>query len=225
MTTYQQLTRVRTRKLGLLILDARTALNKAVDMCAKAIGVSAEEYQRMEAGEVAPTLPQLEALAFYLDVPLEHFWGTQTFSSAPEEPVEPSPQLVKIRQRIIATRLRMARSNLNFTTAELADKSSIPEEKIIRFETGEEPIPLPDLEILANTLQIRNEDLFDQHGSIGNWRAEKLVVQQFLEMPQDIREFLCKPVNLPYLQLARRLSELSAEKLRGIAESLLEITF
>ena len=119
----------------------------------------------------------------------------------------------------------MARSNLNFTTAELADKSSIPEEKIIRFETGEEPIPLPDLEILANPLQIRNEDLFDQHGSIGNWRAEKLVVQQFLEMPQDIREFLCKPVNLPYLQLARRLSELSAEKLRGIAESLLEITF
>ena len=225
MTTYQQLTRVRTRKLGLLILDARTARNKAVDMCAKAIGVSAEEYQRMEAGEVAPTLPQLEALAFYLDVPLEHFWGTQTFSSAPEEPVEPSPQLVKIRQRIIATRLRMARSNLNFTTAELADKSSIPEEKIIRFETGEEPIPLPDLEILANALQIRNEDLFDQHGSIGNWRAEKLVVQQFLEMPQDIREFLCKPVNLPYLQLARRLSELSAEKLRGIAESLLEITF
>jgi transcriptional regulator with XRE-family HTH domain len=194
-------------------------------MCAKAIGVSAEEYQRMEAGEVAPTLPQLEALAFYLDVPLEHFWGTQTFSSAPEEPVEPSPQLVKIRQRIIATRLRIARSNLNFTTAELADKSSIPEEKIIRFETGEEPIPLPDLEILANALQIRNEDLFDQHGSIGNWRAEKLVVQQFLEMPQDIREFLCKPVNLPYLQLARRLSELSAEKLRGIAESLLEITF
>jgi len=225
MTTYQQLTRVRTRKLGLLILDARTARNKAVDMCAKAIGVSAEEYQRMEAGEVAPTLPQLEALAFYLDVPLEHFWGTQTFSSAPEEPVEPSPQLVKIRQRIIATRLRIARSNLNFTTAELADKSSIPEEKIIRFETGEEPIPLPDLEILANALQIRNEDLFDQHGSIGNWRAEKLVVQQFLEMPQDIREFLCKPVNLPYLQLARRLSELSAEKLRGIAESLLEITF
>jgi len=225
MATYQQLTQVRMRKLSLLILDARTARNKSVESCARAAGMDVEEYRRMEAGEIAPTLPQLEALAFYLDIPLEHFWGTQTLSSQSEEPADLSPQLVKIRQRIIATQLRMARLNLNLTTAELAKKSSIPEEKIIRFESGEEPIPLTDLEILSNALQLRNEELFDQHGAIGTWRADKLAVQQFMGLPQDIREFLCKPVNLPYLQLAKRLSELSAEKLRGIAESLLEITY
>ncbi len=226
MTTYQQLTRVRTRKLGLLILDARTVRNRPPEMCARAIGVSPEEYQRIEAGETAPTLPQLELLAYYLDVPLEYFYGNQVLSAQTGvEPAGPSPQLMKIRQRIIATRIRMARSNLNLTPAELAEKSTVPEELILRYETGEEPIPLPDLEILSNALQLRNEDLFDQHGVVGNWRAEKQAVERFLELPQDIRDFIAKPVNLPYLQIALRLSELSVEKLRAIAEGLLEITY
>ncbi len=226
MTTYQQLTRVRTRKLGLLILDARTVRNRPAEMCARATGVSLEEYQRMESGEIAPTLPQLELLAYYLDVPLEYFYGNQVLSAQTvAEPAEPSPQLLKIRQRIIATRIRMARSNLNLSTAELAEKSAIPEERIVRYESGEEPIPLPDLEILSNALQLRNEDLFDQHGLIGSWRAEKQAVEHFLELPQDVRSFIAKPVNLPYLQIAMRLSELSVEKLRAIAEGLLEITY
>ncbi len=226
MTTYQQLTRVRTRKLGLLIMDARTVRNRPAEMCAKAIGVSPEEYQRMEAGEIAPTLPQLELLAYFLDVPLEHFWGSQALSTQTSaEPAEPSAQLLKIRQRIIATRIRLARSNLNLSTAELAEKSTVPEEKIVRYETGDEPIPLPDLEILASSMQLSNEELFDQKGVVGGWRAEKQAVQHFLELPPDIREFLCKPVNLPYLQIAMRLSELSVDKLRAIAEGLLEITY
>lgn len=226
MTTYQQLTRVRTRKLGLLILDARTVRNKPAELCAKAIGVSLDEYQRIEAGESAPTLPQLELLAYYLDVPLEYFYGSQVLSaSSGSDPAEPSPQLMKIRQRIIATRIRMARSNLNLSTAELSAKCSIPEERILRYESGEEPIPLPDLEILMETLQLRNDDLFDQHGIVGAWRAEKLAAQHFLELPQDIREFIAKPVNLPYLQIAMRLSELSVDKLRAVAEGLLEITY
>jgi hypothetical protein len=46
-----------------------------------------------------------------------------------------------------------------------------------------------------------------------------------MELPEDVREFICKPVNLPYLKLAMRLSELSVEKLRAVAEGLLEITY
>jgi len=37
-------------------------------------------------------------------------------------------------------------------------------------------------------------------------------------------DFISKPVNRPYLQLAQRLSEMSVEKLRMVAEGLLEIT-
>jgi len=36
--------------------------------------------------------------------------------------------------------------------------------------------------------------------------------------------FVLKPINLPYLELAKRLSEMSVDKLRDVAEGLLEIT-
>jgi hypothetical protein len=90
---------------------------------------------------------------------------------------------------------------------------------------GEKAIPLPELEILTDHLQIRMEELFDQRGPIGKWRAERIAIQRFMELPEDVREFICKPVNLPYLKLAMRLSELSVEKLRAVAEGLLEITY
>ena len=40
----------------------------------------------------------------------------------------------------------------------------------------------------------------------------------------ELQGFVCKPINRPYLELAVRLSEMSVEKLRGVAEGLLEIT-
>ena len=190
------------------------------------MGLSVEDFQQVESGQLAPSLPQLESLAFYLNVPLEQFWGNQTLSTqASSEPVEQPAQYSSLRQKIIGTRLRMARSNLNLSLQELSQKTSLPEEQMQKYEMGEIPVPLPELEILANGLQLRMEELFDQRGPIGQWRQEQLAIQQFLDLPDDLREFICKPVNLPYLQLAMRLSDLSVEKLRGVAEGLLEITY
>lgn len=226
MSTYQQITRIRTRKLGLLIKDARLARNHPENACAKAMGVSLDAYQQIENGLTAPSLPQVEALAFYLDIPLDHFWSSDALSSqTPAEPIEQSRQYVELRHKIIGARLRMARSHLNLTLTELAQETSIPEEQIRQYEMGETPAPVPALEILTNRLQIRLEELFDQRGPIGQWRAEKLAVQEFLALSPDLKEFIVKPVNLPYLQLAMRLSDLSVEKLRAVAEGLLEITY
>ncbi len=226
MSTNQQITQVRTRKIGLLIHDARIARNRPVELCAKAMNLSVDEFQRVENGQAAPTLPQLELLAFYLDVQLEQFWGNQTLSTqASAEPVEQPAQYTGLRQKIIAARLRLARSNLNLSLQEISKKTSLNQDQIQKYEMGEIPIPLPELEILANTLQIRMEELYDQRGPIGQWRQEQLAIQRFLELPEDVRDFMCKPVNLPYLQLAMRLSDLSVEKLRSVAEGLLEITY
>jgi len=90
---------------------------------------------------------------------------------------------------------------------------------------GQEAIPIPDLELLANVMDIRNEDLFDQRGMIGKWRSDKAAVRTILDLPPEVRSFVSQPVNLPYLELAMRLSDLSVDKLRGVAEGLLEITY
>ena len=49
-------------------------------------------------------------------------------------------------------------------------------------------------------------------------------MQDFKEMPPELQAFVAKPINLPYLELAQRLSEMSVDKLRAVAEGLLEIT-
>ncbi|MHB0923175.1 MAG: helix-turn-helix domain-containing protein [Bellilinea sp.] len=226
MSTYQQTIRVRGRKLGILIYDARISRAHTPEKCAKAMNIPVEDYLKIEAGELAPTLPQLELLAFHLDIPIEHFWGNQTMASlAGPEPVFQVKQLVELRQRIIGTRLRMARTALNLSVTELANKTFIPGEKIQQYELGQTAIPLPELEILAAELEIRTEDLLDKRGPIGKWRNDKAAVQQFLELPPEIRDFIGRPINQPFLELAMRLSNLSVEKLRGVAEGLLEITF
>jgi hypothetical protein len=45
------------------------------------------------------------------------------------------------------------------------------------------------------------------------------------QLPAEVREFMLEPGNLLYIRLAMRLSPLSAETLRSIAEELLEITY
>ncbi len=226
MKTIQQATQLRTRKLGLLIYDARISRNRSVEQCAKAMGISPAEYEQIESGSLAPSLPQLESFAYYLDIPLEHFWSAQSLlAQGLEEPFEQTPAYVALRHKIIGARLRMARQTLNMTLQQVEEKTAIPKEKIEAYELGEKAVPLPELEILTDHLQIRMEELFDQRGPIGKWRSERIAVQRFMELPEDVREFICKPVNLPYLKLAMRLSELSVEKLRSVAEGLLEITY
>jgi hypothetical protein len=49
-------------------------------------------------------------------------------------------------------------------------------------------------------------------------------INEFLQLPNELRAFVCMPVNRPYLELARNLSQLSTDKLRSVAEGLLDIT-
>ncbi|MEN4100466.1 MAG: helix-turn-helix transcriptional regulator, partial [Anaerolineaceae bacterium] len=117
------------------------------------------------------------------------------------------------------------RNDRSLSIEELAEQSGLTEEQITLFETGQSAIPLPQLEILADLLVFRVEDLFDQHGPIGQWRAEQEATRELAEMPPHLKAFVLKPVNRPYIELAMRLNDLSVEKLRSIAEGLLEITY
>ena len=80
MDSNNQLTRLRTKRLAVLIVDARMYTQKSIDECAAAMGVSLKQYQLYEQGLDAPSIPEVEALASFLDVPMAHFWGSQTLT-------------------------------------------------------------------------------------------------------------------------------------------------
>jgi len=226
MSNPRLLLQIRYKKLGLLIFDARKALRRSVEECADAIGVSPEQFEQFEKGASSPSLPQLELLALFLNIPLEHFWGRRALSQigAPEA-FQEKERMLLLRNRVIGTNLRMARNNANLSHAELQEKTGIPEEQIRRYESGGTAVPIPELEILASAMDVPIERFYDEHGPIGRWRSQQGSVQKFLELPPEVQQFVSKPVNRPYLELAIRLSDLSAEKLRAVAEVLLEITY
>ena len=101
---------LRTRKLGVLVRDARMAARKTVTEVAKAMGISPALLRAYEEGRKAPSLPELEVLAYYLNLPIQHFWSNDALSddSARTEPINLA-QLVALRQRIIGTLLRQKR--------------------------------------------------------------------------------------------------------------------
>jgi transcriptional regulator with XRE-family HTH domain len=224
MNTSSQVT-LRTKKLGVLIRDARLAARRTPEECARAMGVTKSAFRSYEEGDHAPSLPELELLAFYLKLPVDHFWGKASLSGeAPStEPVD-LPRLVVLRQRMIGALLRQERSKANLSLKALADEAGVSPLRLKAYELGERPIPLPELEALISALSSRIENFFDQQGRVGQWISDEKAMRQFLQLPKDLQAFVCQPVNRPYLDLARKLSRMSNEQLRSVAEGLLDIT-
>lgn len=62
---------------------------------------------------------------------------------------------------------------------------------------------------------------------VSSQKGEPSAPQTLIELPgfsDELKEFISKPINLPFLELAMKLSQMDAKKLRDVAESLLEIT-
>jgi len=223
--TIQVQVSVRSRKLGVLIRDARLAARKTVTECAASIGVTGGIFRAYEEGRRAPSLPEVELLAYYLNLPMQHFWSREVRSDdAPLTETLNLAALVGIRQRLIGARLRGQREKASISLRQLADQSGLTTARLRAYELGERPIPLPELEGLLNVLGGRIEDLFDQTGPIGQWQIRQKAIQDFLQLPQELQEFVCKPVNRPYIDLAQKLSGMTTDKLRALAEDLLDIT-
>ena len=216
---------LRAKKLGILIRDARLASRRSIGDCATAINVTTGIFKAYEEGRRAPSLPELETLAYYLELPIDHFWGNKSISSAPERVSKLNlPRLTALRHRMIGALLRQERMKASLSMKSVAEQSGISTRRLNKYEMGERPIPLPELELLLNILGGRLETFFDQGGPIGLWMTQEKAIQQFLDMPVELQDFVCQPVNRPYLDLARKLSEMSTDKLRSVAEDLLDIT-
>ena len=216
---------LRTKKLGVLIRDARLAARRTPQDCARAMGINKALLKAYEEGRRAPSLPEIESLAYYLELPMEHFWGKSTVSddSPPVQSLD-LPKLAQLRQRIIGALLRQERTNASLSIKTLTQETGISGARLKAYELGERPIPLPELEALVNALSARVETFFDQSGPIGQWMARQKSVTQYLELPPELQAFVSQPVNRPYLELAVKLSSMSSEKLRSVAEGLLDIT-
>lgn len=219
-----QAIQLRSKIIGVLLRDARLAAGKSMKEVGQIIGLSGSTISAIERGANSPSLPELELLAFYLDIPITHFWNSEIVSQEPH-PSEglQAEGLLVLRHRTVAAILRQARNEKNLSQKELALRAGISASRIRRYESGETPVPMPELEILAASLGYSTEDFADTTGPVGEWITSQRAKQQFMELPRNLKEFIADPKSKAYLDLAQRISIISIEKLRTLAESLTDL--
>jgi transcriptional regulator with XRE-family HTH domain len=216
---------LRNRIIGLLMRDARERAEKTKRECAAALGVSTGTITAYEDGRKSISLPELEVLAYVLDTQMAHFWERDSQLMPDERPV-PLQEVLALRHRIVGALLRQARLGADISQKELAEALSCSTRRLSAYEYGERPVPLAELELLAQHLHVSLEYFLDnQDGPVGEWHRQQEAWTLFQELPEAIREFITQPINVRYLEVAMKLAQMPAGGLRAIAEGLLDITY
>lgn len=221
---FSELYLLRARILGVLIRDARQAAGLSLEDCARRIGVDAETLEAWEYGDDMPALPEVELLAHVLQVPLSHFMGAETLDHRADEPGIDIREYITLRQHMIGGLLHQARINAGLTPEQVAAEAGIAAAHVRAYEMGRRPIPLPVLVTLASACRISFSTLLEDASRVGDFLALQEDLKRFAEMPEEMRRFVTKPVNQAYLELAMRLSKMSSQEMRDIAEAILNIT-
>jgi transcriptional regulator with XRE-family HTH domain len=218
---------VRAKIVGVLIRDARQVRGMSVADCAEAMGCTEAQVEAFEAGQAGPSLPELELLAYCLAVPLTYFWGDSVLSKIESngQGALPAAEIAALRHRIIGAQLRQARQQAKLTPEDMATAMGLTPDELNAVELGQHPLPLPQLETAAARLGLPVEHFFEIHGRMGEWDSTQRAFERFHQLSPEMRDFVSRPINEHYLRLAHQLSQMPLDKLRGIATSLLEITY
>ncbi len=222
----QEIIELRNRILGVLVHGVRERTRLSREECASVLGISLEQFASYEEGDSSISLPELELLARYFEVPLQVFRDADTLEQDTDDNQLPDPHLfLPIRHRIVGGQLRKIRLESGRTEQDLAEVLECSDSVISGYESGLEPIPLAELELLARALTVPLDAFMDRNSDVGIWHQLREQFDQFAELPIEIREFVLRPINKSYLELAMKLADMPAGALRQIAEGLLEITF
>lgn len=222
---FAEIHELRTRILGVLIRDARQASGTSQEETARELGLHETQLRHWEYGREAPSLPQLEMLAYFFDVPLSQFWSDKTLDQAQRERSLPVPkdQYGDIRDHMISALLVMARKEAQLSQEELALACGQAAEQIAAYEAGA-AIPFPILTTIASVLKKSVAYFLEDSGRIGAWLRLQEEYRRFSELPAEVRAFVSQPVNQPYLEIAMRLAKMPLGELRTVAEKILDIT-
>lgn len=217
--------KLKTKMVGAEIRAAREDSGKSIKSAADLIGVSSNTMSSYEHGRKGISLPELELLAYWLDIPIQNL--LDGLPSSPDRTVNFDPKVVvSFRQKMIGAQIRKRRIEADLTIADLAEKTGFPVSRISAYERGIRPIPIPFLEVLMDLLGRSLDELIDTEGQgpIAGWYRERRAYETFRALPPDFRDFLAEQENSGFVRVAMRLRELSFEKLRSLAESITEIT-
>lgn len=213
---------LRTKMLGAMLREARLNAGKSIRETADLLGVGPGTVSSYEHGRKGISLPELEILAYEFDVPTKAFWDDRQPVSQERPPVN-ARQTIALRDRIVGAQLRLHRTEAGLTIKALAERTGFPGSRISSYERGRRSVPVAELEMLAASLGHTLEEYMNGEGAIGRWARQSAALRRFAELPEELQAFVADPENAPFLELARDLSALPADRLHAIGQAFKDI--
>ncbi len=216
---------LRKKILGVLLRHARLRANLTLKDVAQITGFPSSAVSDYEYGRRDIALTHLEVLAHTYRVPVAYFW---TDRSLPEDEDRklPTEQALALRQRIIGVLLRQARQDAGYSQSDLGEALDCTPARIASYEFGRAEIPLTELEILAEFLNVPLSYFLDEGiEPQGEAIAGIEEMKDLSALPEDVRRFVRQPSNLLFVRVAMQLSKLPASTLRSLGEGILDITY
>ena len=85
-------------------------------------------------------------------------------------------------------------------------------------------MPVNRLAAAVEICGVSINEFLDRKSPIGSWAENRRIDASLASLPPDLKAFVARPINQPFLELANTLSEMPVRQLREIAEGILEIT-
>ncbi len=119
-------TKLRAKKLGATIREARMKADKGLEECSSFLEVPADRIDAFELGQEFISLPELEILSYFLDLPIDHFLTKGGFlPERVEKAVIKTSSYYRLRNRWIGANLRQARMEAKMDLEQLSLRSGI----------------------------------------------------------------------------------------------------
>lgn len=210
-----------THLISSRIRDIRKSKHLRTKDCAKALGVSKETYRNFEKGLSPISLPELELIAFYLGVTptalIENNQGFTAFSNLLHEDIR--PQYLTLRRKMVGAMISAAREVQAVSVEDLKQATQIPADRLYAYEKGDIPIPLSDLFLISDYLEISYKALFatvwlDESSDGYPWQENK--------NPQDFSNADSAPDDDVFSVLLHAIKQMSSSEQAQIAKIILE---
>ncbi len=216
--------RLRAKMIGVLLRDARMNAQRTIEDCAYLLRISPEDMEAWEFGEATPSLPQIELLAYYLGVPVSHFWGTETLEAKHGRHIDIQLEYVALRNRMIGALVCQAREEEKLSLEAVSEASNLPVEQLRSYEMGEIPIPMHELSVISGIVKKNTNYFLESSGHIGELLATREEWKHFNELSEEKRRFAANPRNVGFIEIAIMLSKMPVDNLREVGASILDIT-
>lgn len=227
-----QLSSIKMKKMGMKLVLTRQKCGYSLADLSLETGIDTAALAAFEQGSTSPSLPQLENLAAIFGQSIDEIISEKPLEMKKKnlDPISMSRR-EKLHDRMIGMQIKKHRLEQHISIDTLAQSCGITQPEMEVYESGLASIPFLELVAICHELGISyglftSPQAASQTGPNQREEPQRQVESSKpdMDLPQELLEFVSKPVNLPYVELAQKMSQMDAKKLRQIAESILEIT-